>query len=166
MHTSGYMSLNRQKEKEEESEYQVGNTKGKRLLGSVTKRFSTLTSTSSKFGTTKWSLMLVVTSLCVALAAILLSIVALGLSTKCGTCPQLRDDLSALQAQLRATNCTYELVASCTFSSGPSSDLQAFCETLPVRVREATPVVRSWGGVVTGGISRGFLHSYPIEPPK
>lgn len=153
--TSGfYMSLHRQKE--EEPEYEVGISKVKRLVGSVTRRFSSRRArtdsagASSKFGTMKWSLVLVVVSVCVALVSILLSIAALSLSTKCATCPQLREELNAVQqTQLRAMNCTYELVDTCTFSSGS----EAFCETVPVRFSETTPVARSLGCVVTPAVA-------------
>lgn len=151
--STGYMALN--VPKEEKSEYHspdVGNSRARKMFGSITRRLGRseegVDSAVPSSGSCKmnWSLMLVVVSLVVALVAILFSVVALGLSTtKCGSCSSLREDANAVKAKLGTTatvKCTYDMVTSCNFTSGPFSDSQAFCETSPSPYSTSAPILR------------------------
>ena len=95
----------------------------------------------------KWTLVLALVSLLVAILAIVISSVAIG-KTKCGNCDRLEMDLALLETQignLAMGNCSYGLVASCSFTS-----LEKSCETTPTPLTGTGNVVlRSLGCVVS-----------------
>lgn len=162
--SQGYMTLNALKE--EKSVYDnpdVG--RARKMLGSVTRRLTSLgrsesgaglvgsSPASSKSHAVNWSLLLVVASLVLAFLAILLSIVALGLSTaKCNSCKNTQEVPNPIQAQ-PTLNCTYNLKKSCSFMSGLDSDPGRFCETTPTPVNGTAPIVRSLGCVISTSLT-------------
>ena len=138
----------------------VGNSKARRMLGGVTRRLTALGrsesgtglggSTLPKSRAVSWNLLLVVASLVVASLAILLSVVAIGLTTaKCSSCKEDPNPVQARPGIINATlNCTNNLGPSCTFTSGPYSDPQTFCETTPTPFGGTAPNARSLGCVI------------------